>query len=272
MGKGGAAIAPVPDPVQTAQAQADANIKTAENQAQLNSQAAAEQFGYNTRALKQSQTNQVNPFGSLAYSQDPNDPDRFTATTSFSPELQAQLDRVYKSISEPINLESIGATQDTAAQALLGRLDPSLAQQRGLKESQLRNQGLTPGSTAWSNAFRDVSQTENDARLGALSQAGSEADRAFSRYMGARAAPLNEFSALVGNNNFINTPAATPANVATTRLGSTDYMTAVQQQQAAQQAQASAKNAASQANMTGLYGIGSGALAAGGTIAAAVII
>lgn len=272
MGGKAPAVPPAPDPVVTANAQADANIRTAERQQQLNSQTAAEQFGYDTRTARQNATrdrvNQTTPFGSLTYANDPNNPDAWSSNVQLSPEMQQQLQRVYASISQPVDLSSIGATQDTAANALLARLNPSLTQQRSTKEAQLRNQGLTPGTPAWENAFRDVSQTENDARLAALSQAGSEADRAYSRYMGARAAPLNEFLALSGADNFVNVPGAPQGQtqVGNTNLAPTDYLGAVGLQQQALQSAYQAKSAAYQSNLAGLYGIGSALVGGAGRL------
>jgi hypothetical protein len=245
---------PAPDPVATAQAQA-----------QYNQQTAAQNFDLSTQTARQNATrdrvNQTNPFGSITYKNDPNNPDQWSVDQSLSPEMAAKLQQVYSATSQPVDLASIGATQDTAAKALLGRLQPGQDQQRQALETRLRNQGIMPGSDAWTNGMRDVSQSENDARLAALGSASNEANSALSRYMTARQAPLNEFQALMGG--------AGPMGVASAQQGQTqqaqtDYLGAVQMQQQAQQNAFNNKNANYQANLAGLYSIGSAAAGAGG--------
>lgn len=244
---------PAPDPVVTAQAQADANIKTATQQFDLNQQAA--------RATAQrDRVNQVTPFGSLTYATDPNNPDAWTATQSLSPEMQDRLNMVYRTISSPVDLNAVGATTDSAANALLGRLTPLLDTQRTQLETRLRNQGLAPGSEAWTNAMRDTSQAENDARLAAFGQADSFANNALSRFITARQAPLNEFTQLTGQNNFINAPQAPTANA---NVAPTDYLGAVGMQQQSLNNAYNAKMQAYQSNLAGLYGLGSALLGGG---------
>lgn len=72
MGKG----APkAPDPKVVAQAQADANIQTAQTQTGLN------------------RYDQVNPFGSSTWSQDPNNPNKYTQSTQYDPKIMAAIDQ-----------------------------------------------------------------------------------------------------------------------------------------------------------------------------------
>lgn len=58
----------------------------------------------------------------------------------------------------------------TGQQAILNRLEPSLARQRTSTETQLINQGLRPGSEAYDNAIKLLGQQENDARQQAVLQ------------------------------------------------------------------------------------------------------
>jgi hypothetical protein len=58
--------------------------------------------------------------------------------------------------------------------ALQGRLQPAQDAQRAATETRLRNQGLVPGSEAYTNAMNDLGRQENDARLGIISQGGQE--------------------------------------------------------------------------------------------------
>lgn len=50
----------------------------------------------------------------------------------------------------------------TALQAGMARLQPTINQQRTSLETQLTNQGLRPGTEAWTNSMRDQSMREND--------------------------------------------------------------------------------------------------------------
>ena len=58
----------------------------------------------------------------------------------------------------------------TGQQAILNRLEPSLARQRTSTETQLINQGLRPGSEAYDNAIKLLGEQENDARQQAVLQ------------------------------------------------------------------------------------------------------
>ena len=70
-----------PDPIVTAQAQADANIKTAQATAGLN------RYDQNT------------PFGSVSWSQDPNNPNKYTSNTTYDPVTQALIDKTRAGVS-----------------------------------------------------------------------------------------------------------------------------------------------------------------------------
>jgi hypothetical protein len=58
----------------------------------------------------------------------------------------------------------------TAQQAIMSRLDPSIARNRVSTETQLINQGLRPGGEAYNNAINLLGQQENDARTQAALQ------------------------------------------------------------------------------------------------------
>lgn len=64
-----------PDPRVVAQAQADANIQTGRAQTELN------------------RFDQQGPFGSVLWSQDPNNPNKYTSTATYNPTIQALLER-----------------------------------------------------------------------------------------------------------------------------------------------------------------------------------
>jgi hypothetical protein len=58
----------------------------------------------------------------------------------------------------------------TGQEAIMQRLEPSLARQRTSTETQLINQGLRPGSEAYNNAINLLGQQETDARTQAVLQ------------------------------------------------------------------------------------------------------
>ncbi|MGO4619039.1 tail fiber domain-containing protein [Ensifer sp. 2YAB10] len=61
--------------------------------------------------------------------------------------------------------------------ALMERMNPQLAQSRSALETQLANQGLQPGSEAYNRAIDAATRQENDARIGAILNAGQEQSR-----------------------------------------------------------------------------------------------
>jgi len=83
---------------------------------------------------------------------------------SFSgPEVQTSLD--LSGIAKmPVNAGITGQ------EAIMSRLNPSLARQRTTTETNLINQGLRPGSEAYDNAIRSLGEQETDARTQAVLQ------------------------------------------------------------------------------------------------------
>jgi hypothetical protein len=70
-------------------------------------------------------------------------------------------------------------TRTNVENALLQRLQPSLDSDRAALETQLANQGLTPGTPAYDRAIDAANRQSNDARLAAIAQAGTEQSRLF---------------------------------------------------------------------------------------------
>lgn len=79
----------------------------------------------------------------------------------------------------------------TAQQAIMSRLQPQLQQERSQLETQLANQGVTPGSQAYQRAMMDQNKRENDL----LSQASLQG---INLDMAARQQGLSE-AGLLGN-------------------------------------------------------------------------
>ncbi|OCO98929.1 MULTISPECIES: tail fiber domain-containing protein [unclassified Ensifer] len=61
--------------------------------------------------------------------------------------------------------------------ALMARMNPQLERDRAALETQLANQGLQPGSEAYNRAIDQANRQTNDARFGAILNAGQEQSR-----------------------------------------------------------------------------------------------
>jgi hypothetical protein len=114
----------------------------------------------------------------------------------------------------------------TGQEAIMSRLEPSLARQRTSTETQLINQGLRPGSEAYNNAINLLGQQETDARtqavlqglnldIGANQQGFGQAleagkfgntaqQQALAEAIQLRQLPLNEITALMSGSQIQN--------------------------------------------------------------------
>lgn len=214
-----------PDPKDTSAAQTGTNIGTA--------------IANNTMGM----VDQITPDGSLTYSTSGNvaytDPytgkvyniPKYTATTQLSQAQQAIKDQ---NNTTQLNLAETGANQsaflkdylaqpgvDSSAAAdrltELGRkrLDPRFDQERGMLDTKLANQGITPGSEAYNREIALFDQGKNDA-YNQLYLNGDQ--QAFSQAIAARNQPINEITALLSGSQVSNPPVqmAQPQAAATT--------------------------------------------------------
>lgn len=237
-----------PDPVKTAAAQQKMNTATAVTQSGLNS------------------VNQVTPQGNLTYAQigkwDDGTP-RFQATQTYSPQEQAlydntaraeqkygniannQLDAVGGSLSTPFNFDAAAATKLSNMQNTF--LDPQWAHQGDALDTQLANQGIMPGSEAYTRAKQDFStQRQHAYDQNYLDSYNTASNQALTE----RNQPLNETSALLSGSqvqqpNFVNTP--------NTPVSGVDYAGLVNQQY-------QSKVANQNAMMGGMFGLAGTAL------------
>jgi hypothetical protein len=114
----------------------------------------------------------------------------------------------------------------TGQEAIMQRLEPSLARQRTSTETQLINQGLRPGSEAYNNAINLLGEQETDARtqavlqglnldIGANTQGYNQAlqsgqfgniaqQQALAQAIQKRQMPLNEINALTSSAQIEN--------------------------------------------------------------------
>lgn len=203
-------VPPPPDPAATAAAQASQNKATAITQAGLN------------------MTNQVTPQGSLNYSQIGQWEDgtpRFQAETKLSPGQQGlydlglktqtnlgqigvdQSDKIRTLLNTPVNLDN-DAVEARLMELGQKRLNPQLEARRKSTEQDLFNRGVRPGTEAYTNAMKAVTEGENDAYNQLLL---SGRGQSIQETLTGRNQPINEISALLSGSqvsqpNFVNTP------------------------------------------------------------------
>ena len=167
----------------------------------------------------------------------------------------------------------------TGQEAIMARLEPSLAKQRVSTETQLINQGLRPGTEAYNNAAQLLGQQENDARqqavlqglnldIGANAQGFNQAlqggqfantaqQQALAEAIQQRQMPLNEINALTSSAQIQNPQfgAYAGANVAPAPIANAAA------QQGAYNANAYNQQVAqNNANTAGLFSLGGAAL------------
>jgi len=166
----------------------------------------------------------------------------------------------------------------TGQEAIMSRLEPSLARARTTTDTNLVNQGLRPGTEAYDNAIRSLGEQETDQRTQAVLQginldtaanaqgynqalqggqfANTAQQQALAQAIQGRQMPLNEITALMSGSQIQNPQfqayqganvAAAPTFAATQAQGAFDA-NAYNQQVAAQNA-----------NTAGLFSLGSAA-------------
>jgi hypothetical protein len=238
MGKQQPAAPTMPNYAEAAKAQGVANVETARVQAQLGN------------------PNVYSPYGNQTVTYQGDTP---TITQTLTPQAQETLSAQQKVQTDLANLGSQGVETakdvlnkpfafggpsvqtsldtsgiakmpvnagTTGQEAIMSRLEPSLAKNRVSTETQLINQGLRPGSEAYDNAIKLLGQQENDARTQAAltginldtsanaqqynqalqsGQFGNTAQQqALAQAIQYRQMPLNEITALMSGSQIQN--------------------------------------------------------------------
>jgi len=167
----------------------------------------------------------------------------------------------------------------TGQEAIMSRLNPSLARQRTSTETNLINQGLRPGTEAYDNAIRALGEQETDARtqavlqglnldIGANAQGYNQAlqsgqfgntaqQQALAQALQQRQLPLNEINALMSGSQIQNPQfnAYQGSNVAAAPIAN-----ATAQQGAYNQNLYNQQIAGQNANTAGLFSLGAAGL------------
>lgn len=321
MGKSTPSAPAAPDPVATAQAQASGNIDTARTTAELNrvnqytpygnltySQVPGQPDSWNaTTTLSPAEqqnlnyTNQgQNIYGQAAVNQLQSAAGTLsTPFTSNAPDLTAGATQgalqsyqgALNANAQPVNTD-YNAVRQQAIDAANSRLQPQQQMQEEDLRSRLLNSGITEGSEAWNNAYRQYNNSVNDAQqqtilnaenltgqsisqtgqlrqipIGEAGQIGSIAgnignlgNTQMQQSLGLYNQPLNTASALLTGSQ-IQQPNFT--NVPQTNVSPTDYIGAQGQALGQQNVGYNAQLQAANANKTGMYGLGATALTAG---------
>ena len=170
----------------------------------------------NTRlATKANRVDQYTPYGNMEYTSGVGgDEDRWRLDYNLSPvgqqllDYQNQaslglgqqtgqaLDRVNQGLSQPFDYSSVGDVQNAAQNAVTSRLDPMWQQREQQMNTQLINQGLRPGTEAYSNASRDFNVGRNDAYQQAIMAGINTMPQTYQMASALRNQPLNELNAL----------------------------------------------------------------------------
>jgi hypothetical protein len=228
------------------------------------------------------QTNQVTPFGSLTYNQSGTYTDpgtgtavpTYTATTSLSPAEQALLTQsqgiqngqlgaaqslipqVQRNAATPLPNQQQG--QNAAYDELMARQNQQFGTETSQLQTQLANQGINPGTTAYNNAFLPLNQSEVDAVNQAQLQSSNLAGQNLQQAIAAQNAPLQQLQALEGQGGAIQNPTLT--NTPTTTVAPTNteapQIAAYQGELGSYEQSLAANNAMS----GGLFGLGGSVL------------
>lgn len=188
---------------------------------------AAQQTAQGNLQLAQQNTeanrvNQYTPWGSLVYSQDANNPNRWTANVNLSPDQQRLFnannasslqmagllgmmgDKAGHNLWQNFDTSILPAQQvnpgQTAQDAIMARVQPYLDQRQEKLRTQLANQGVTQGSEAYNGSMDEFNRQANDAMMQAALNGidvGQQArQQALSEAAFLRNEPLNELNAL----------------------------------------------------------------------------
>ena len=238
--------------------------------------------------------NQYTPFGSLTYSQTGEYGARvnpktgkpiagtgkpmYGQTLTLSPEQQALLNQQNETSMNLARLQDqatarVAAQQargyddtsladtNTATQAILNRLQPTLQQQRSGLETQLSNQGLARGTEAYNNAMRDQNQRENDlyqqAAMQGINLGMQQRQQGLQEQNYFNTRDINNLNALRSGSQ-VTTPqfGAAPGGANYSQAGQQQYQSALDNY--------NAKQAASGGFMGGLMNLGGAAIGASG--------
>jgi len=142
--------------------------------------------------------------------------DKWSSTTKLDPELQKILDNEFatkqqgyselqsylSNINDPtrVNAAPINPGQ-TAQDAIMARLNPTLNQREEADRTRLYNQGVRPGTEAWDNEMRNFNNARNDAYSQAALQGINLDTQARQNSLQEQALPLNAINSFLSGSS-----------------------------------------------------------------------
>jgi len=293
MGKSAPAAPAAPDYVGAAKQQGVENVETARVQARLNNPNTYTPYGTQLVSYDGDQATirqTLNPQAQKTLEEQQNTQYQLASLSGKGANLASNvLDKPFAfggpDVQTSLDLSNVAKMPvnagTTAQEAIMSRLEPSLAKNRVSTETQLINQGLRPGTEAYDNAIQLLGQQENDARtqaalqginvdMGANLQGYNQAltgaqfgntaqQQALAQAIQGRQMPLNEITALMSGSQIQNPQfqAYSGSNIAAAPIfGATQA-----QGQAAQNAY-NQQVANQNASTAGLYSLGGAAISA----------
>lgn len=256
-----------PDPVATAQAQTQSNADTARLSTELN------------------RVNEVGPTGNVTYS---NDGDRWTRTTTLSPNQQAlqtgqenlginlnnlatsQIDKVQKILGSnftPRRFNYNGEVEKNIYDLATNRLGKEFGRAEETLRSDMANRGITAGSEAFTGEMAGFNEGKGNAysqaQLAARAQGRAEEEADYSREYAAdlaqRQVPLQE---IMGIMNGTPLQGVDPASIYTRGVSDTDVAGITQQGFNNQMGIYNQQMGARNGMLGGLFGLGGAYLGA----------
>lgn len=241
-------------------------------------------------AVASNRVNQVNPYGSLSYAVTGTDPygnPTWTATTALSPDQQALynydiatskglgelqtkgLGYVSNMLDQPFstaNLPQFGIKGgENYEDAIMRRLAPTIDMERKQFDATMANRGIPVGSEAYENARRVFDARQNDKMVSAITGGFDVGSRMRQQQFGEQAymrnEPINTLNAVRSGSQvtgpsgyFVNAPQQATTSGA-------DFLSAAGMTGNANIAAANAQNARQNAMISGLFSLGSSAMA-----------
>ena len=233
---------------------------------------------FNEQAYNEAlQKYQSNPFASMTGPAPSKDdfttasPEQWEQTVNLSPEQQQLFDQqqqtqlgiaglqgsalgnVQNTLGTPFDMSSVQDIADKAYGNYTSRLDPQWNQRQQGIETQLANQGIAPGTEAYTNAMRDFNSARNDAYTQAQTASFNLMPQTYNLAASARQQPLQELQGLMGLSS-----AQMPQFAGYAQQGQTagpDYLNAANAQYQNQLANTNAQNAQASNTMSGLMGL-----------------
>jgi len=133
---------------------------------------AAENLKMAQAAIAANRVSQETPYGSLKYTQTGTDSQgnpMWTATQGTNEQTQGLIDTSLFNFQSSLNNPMYGINPgQTYSDAIMQRLRPQMAQDLQSQQTTLANQGIVPGTQAYSNAMRTFSQGQNDQLTSAV--------------------------------------------------------------------------------------------------------